>query len=425
MADVVTDLSQLNGWFKVKYGEFFDLIPAHEKLTSKLGRIRKAERVGSAFKFPVDLVLPQGVTYSRTGQGAFTISDAVAGEMSEASVDGSQVVVNDVLSYEAAAKAQSEGEEAFGDSAGRVMKRLQKSGHKRIELDMWYGQKTLGTLSAISGTSTTRTFTISAATWAPGIWVGMKNARIDVWDTAAFGDLLTDSATDCIITAVDIANRQISVSGDSADLGDIDTGIGSSPVIVFKGTVVNSTTYNSMVGVDKICTTSGGTLFGVTQTELFTANSYDVGSTQLTLKKIYDGVGDSAAKLGEESDLDVWVSIPTFNGLAADQASLRRYGAEVKNAENGARSLVFSGPTGNLNVLPYTLIKGGEAFAMPTDKLFKVGAMDLGFNVPGRGEQFFENVPNKAGYRLQMYAHLAIACAAPGGMTKFTGIVNS
>ena len=46
MADVVTDLGQLNGWFKYKYGPFFDNIPAVEKITSRLGRIRKSQQIG-------------------------------------------------------------------------------------------------------------------------------------------------------------------------------------------------------------------------------------------------------------------------------------------------------------------------------------------------------------------------------------------
>ena len=430
MADVVTDLGQLNGWFKYKYGPFFDNIPAVEKITSRLGRIRKSQQVGRGFLFPVELVLPQGVTYSRTGQGAFTINDAIAGESQEVTVDGSQIIVNDVLSYEAAAKAQSEGDEAFGDAAGRMMKRLQKSGHKRVELDMWYGQASWGQITSGTGATTNRVYVLSTASFAPGIWIAMKNATLDVIDSVTTpGNWYTSNAP-MIVTAVNLAARSITVTGNATDLTAIDGAIAGGAFILPRGATswTNSTTFvawNSMVGVDKIAITNSGNLFGVSTTyELFQGNTFDVGSTQLTLKKIYDGVSDASAKLGEEVDLDVFTSFKTFNGLASDQASLRRYGAEVKNAENGAKEITFFGLSGKLKVIPYSIVKEGEAYALPLDRFMKVGAMDLGFNVPGRGEQFFENVPTKAGYRLQMYASLAIVTGTPGGVTKFTNIVN-
>ena len=430
MADVVTDLGQLNGWFKYKYGPFFDNIPAVEKLTSRLGRIRKSQQIGRGFLFPVELVLPQGVTYSRTGQGAFTINDAIAGESQEVVVDGSQIIVNDVLSYEAAAKAQSEGDEAFGDAAGRMMKRLQKSGHKRVELDMWYGQSNWGQITSGTGSSTTRTYVLATASWAPGLWIAMKNATLDVVDsTVTPGNWYTSNAA-MIVTAVNLAARSISVSGNATDLTAIDGAIAGGAYIVPRGAMAwsNSTTFtawNSMVGVDKISLTNSGNLFSVsTAYELFQGNTFDCASSQLTLKKIYDGVSDSSAKLGEETELDVMVSFKTFNGLASDQASLRRYNADIKEAENGTKTISFYGLSGKLNITPYAVIKEGEAFSLPIDRFMKVGAMDLGFNVPGRGEQFFENVPTKAGYRLQMYASLAIVTGTPGGVTKFQNIVN-
>jgi hypothetical protein len=60
----------------------------------------------------------------------------------------------------------------------------------------------------------------------------------------------------------------------------------------------------------------------------------------------------------------------------------------------------------------------------------KIGAQDLGFNIPGRGEQYFEpaissNGKKMAGYQLMAYAHMAIICGAPGMCTYVQNIVNS
>lgn len=438
MSDVVTDTTALNGWFRVKYGKFMDVIPASEKLTAKLGKVTKAQQIGKQFQFPIELALPQGVTYKRSGQGAFTINDAVAGVMDEVVVDASQIIINDVLDYESAAKAQSAGDEAFGDAAGRVMKRLQKSGHKRIELGMWYGQTNLGIITAISGTSTTRTLTISTATWAPGIWIGMGRGGasaggmpIDIYASftypATFGTLLTNSATTCYVTSVNVSNRTIAIVGDSGDMTDVDSNVGTAVITPTAAVESSGTAFNEMVGLDKMCKTSTGDLMSVSTTaEMWQANVFSVGSTALTLKKIYDGTTDGAAKYGE-GKLSMFVSLKTWANLASDQASMRKYDAKYseEKAENGFRSLEFMGQTGSIEIIPYSIIKEGEAFCFPIDMLLKIGAQDLSFNIPGRGEAYFENVPNKAGYRLQMYSNLAIVPMTLGGFTKFEGIVNS
>ena len=67
----------------------------------------------------------------------------------------------------------------------------------------------------------------------------------------------------------------------------------------------------------------------------------------------------------------------------------------------------------------------GKDWIIPQERFMKIGATDLTFNVPGRGDQFFENVPNYAGYELRAYADLALICGAPGMTVSITGIVNS
>lgn len=420
MSDVVTDTTKLNGWFKYKYGKFQDAIPASEKLTSQLGKITKTERIGRKFLFPVELALPQGATYAAAGAGAFTINGAIAGVMAEASVDGSQIVVNDVLDYESAAKAVAQGEEAYGDAAGRVMKRLTKAGHKRVELSMWYGQTNIGIGSSVSGTSTTRTWVLTTASWAPQIWIGMQNMLIDIYSSSTLVTKRTSTAGGTSVTTVNVSARSLVITGVAGELTTLDSD--TAPAFVPYASVGND-----MAGVDKIVTTASGSLFGIAVTnEMWAGNTFDVGSQALTLKKIYDGDTDAAAKFGE-GKRTIFTSLKTWANLGADQASMRKYDAKYSSdkAENGFRSITFFGQTGELEIVPYGVIKEGEAYSLPLDQWMKIGSQDLSFNVPGRGEQYFENLPTSAGYRIQMYAMLAIICGQPGGCTKYTNIVNS
>jgi hypothetical protein len=430
VSDTATDVSKLNGWFKHKYGKFQDPLLEISKLYDMLGPIQAAQRIGRQFNFPIELSLPQGVTYAAAGAGAFAFEDTVPGEMKEAQIDASQIAVSDIIDYESAAKATAEGPEAYGDAGERLVRRIRKAGKKRLEMSTWYGQKWIAKLSAISGTSTTRALTMATAEFSAGLWCGMKNMKLDAWDTSAFGTKISANAA-IIVTSVDIANRIINVSGNSTDLTNLDS---SATTAVF--TPYNSRTNNStvkeMAGVDKIVTNSGS-LFNIDAStyELWAGNTFDNGSVAFSLKKLQDAICDAVGK-GLDEKAVVFVNPRTWANLCSDQAALRKYDASfsASKAQNGFRALSFYTQAGETEVMPHPIIKEGDAWVLPPDRFMKIGAQDLSFNVPGRGEQYFDNATNSsgqalAGYRLMAYANVAAICGAPGLCTKVINVVNS
>jgi hypothetical protein len=419
MADTVTDVSKLNGWFKDLHGKFQDLIPEVAKLSGMIGPLVKAHKVGRNFLFPVELSLPQGVTYAAAGAGAFAFEDTIPGEMKEATIDGSQLVVSDILDYESAAKATEEGDGSYGDAGERLIKRMRKAGHKRIELSMWYGQKWLAQIESVSTVGSTRVCVLKTAEWATGVWTGMKGMRVDVYTTNALSTKVGTGAT-LVVDKVDVANRTLTLSG--TDYASI---------LADHYIVPRNSVGKDMAGVDKIVTNTGS-MFGISADtyELWAGNAFSCGSAPFTLKKLQDALADAVGK-GLDEKATCFISPRTWANLCADQASLRKYDASFsQKATNGFRSLQMFSQNGELEIVPHTVIKEGEAFIMPVDRFLKIGAQDFSFDVPGRGERYFDNATNSsgqalAGYRLMGYAHLAIIHGAPGMCTKVTGIVNS
>lgn len=433
MADAVTTVAKLNGWFKSKYGKFQDNIPDVAKLNKMLGDIVKAQKVGRNFNFPVELSLPQGCTYAAAGDGAFAFEETIPGEMKEATIDGSQISVSDILDYESAAKAVDEGEEAYGDAGERMVRRMRKAGYKRIELALWYGQGSLGainTLPASTGTSV-KQVQITTATWATGIWTGMKGMRLNAYDPTLV--TLRGAAGYLSIEAVIIGTRTLSISGRTA-AGVLDDTVwtGGSATLVGDVFVPKGSFGKDMAGVNKIVT-NATSLFGIDASvyELWAGNSFACGGVPFTLKKLQDSISDAVGK-GLDEKATVFVSTRTWNNLCADQGALRQFDASYSEsrAKAGFRALTMYSQNGELEIMPHTIIKEGEAFVLPVDRFMKIGAQDLSPNVPGRGEQYFDNATNSsgqalAGYRLMMYCHEAIISGAPALCTKVTGIVNS
>ena len=106
--------------------------------------------------------------------------------------------------------------QAVKEATKHVVKRLGRSGTKRLEIEMLHGRRSIGTISAISGTSTTRVLTISDASWSAGIWAGMENCTLDAYRTATtFSDTKINSNAKMILTVVDVANKKLTVTGNA------------------------------------------------------------------------------------------------------------------------------------------------------------------------------------------------------------------
>lgn len=433
MADTVTTLTQLDGWVKKKYGKFQDNIPDVAKFASAIGPLVKANQIGKDFNFPVELSLPQGTTYAAAGAGAFAFEETIPGEMKQATVDGSQMVVSDIIDYESAAKAMQEGDEAYGNAGDRMIRRMRKAGYKRIELAMWYGQASLGAISSMSvSTVSTRTVVITTASWAAGIWTGMKNMRLQAYDSTLATLKGAGGSGYLRVDAVAVGTRTLTISGRSSSGATDDTqwtggtAVANGDVFVPYGSVGKD-----MAGINKIVT-NAGSLFGISAAdyELWAGNSFSAGSVAFTLRKLQDAINDAVSK-GLDEKATCYVNPRTWGNLCSDQAALRQFDASFKSskAENGFRSLSFFSQNGELEIVPHTIIKEGEAFIIPTERFMKIGARDLSPDVPGRSG-YFDNATDSsgrslAGYRLMMYAHMAIICGAPGMCTKVTNIVNS
>lgn len=83
------------------------------------------------------------------------------------------------------------------------------------------------------------------------------------------------------------------------------------------------------------------------------------------------------------------------------------------------------GPGFKVNLMPHSMIKEGEAFAVPFKRFKRIGTQEFSFETPGRKGELFLHVPDKNAYELRLYGAQALICTAPAKCVKYTGIVNS
>jgi len=406
MASSANTLDTLNGLFKEVYAkDLEDLIPDGVKLLTKIPFAKKDAQVGNFYHQPVVLGQEHGVTFAQSGEDAFNLNAPVAGKIKDATVRGTQLVLRSVMGYASASRSAEGGAKAFKQATKFLVGNMLRSVTKKLEIELLYGDMGYAAISSISGT----TLTITPAEWAPGIWAGAEDMPIEIRSA----DGLT-SRGETVVSAVDFDNQTITIS---SSLG----GILATDVIWHKGAYGNE-----FAGIHKIITNTGN-LFGINATEytLWKGNEYSASSAALSFNKLQDSIARAVEK-GLDSDVYVVVNPRTWADLLNDQAALRRYDSSYSSGktERGSRSIEFHGQNGMIEIVPSIYCKQGFAYVISLDEMVRIGSTDVTFRRPGKGDEFFRDLENSAGYELRAYTDQALFCHAPGRNVLITDIVN-
>lgn len=410
----------LTGLFKDVYEDkIVNLVPESSIIQKRIKFAENDKREGKTLHQPVLLALPSGVTF---GVGAVALNNPIASTMGDAQITGAGMTLADRITYDVAAKAASGGVRAFIEATELIVDALSQSMSKFIEIELMWGASTVGTLgqsSVNTGSGTTVTFTIDSAEWATGIWGGLENMSIDVYQTSGTVKVNTNAAV--IITSVNPSTRVITCSANATDATAIQV-LSASAVQLYPYLAVG----NEMSGFYVILANTGN-LFNINASTyaLWQANSYSFGSTAANFGKIQAEVAVATAR-GLMEDVAVFVNPTTFANIVTSQAGARRYDSSYKSKEleNGTQGLTFWGPNGKIELVPHIFMKQGYNFVLPLKRCQRTGATDLTFTLPGMPGEFFLQLPGYTAYELRCYTLQAAFLNSPYKGVVGTLIVN-
>lgn len=416
MADAPNTVSTLSGLFKEQYAsQIVNLVPDDVILQKELMFEQTDKLLGKTYNQPVLLTHEHGFTHAAPGSGAFTLNDAVAVTMQNASVDAYQILLKTQIDYETAAKASTGGKKAFASTVGLLAENMTLSTKKRVEVELMWGQAGLAVITGYA--SGTFVLTIATPEWAPGIWAGTEGMPIDIY--AASGGSKKNTAN-CTITSVDIDARTITLSSGVT----FTSNPAATDVIYYSG--ANG---SEMAGMYKILANTGS-LFGISAAtyNLWKAASYANGSTTFLAAGMQKAIAKGAAR-GMSGDAIQLISVKTWADLMNDLAALRRFAENAAGGKGdymiGAESVTLYSQNGKLEIKPYLYMKEGYSFGIVKDYWKRIGATDVTFKLPDRGDEFFIHLQSKAGYELRCYTDQALFCEAPCKNVLVTGITNS
>lgn len=418
MSSAFETQTTLTGLFKDVYEDkIVNLVPESSVLQKRIKFVESDKREGRLLHQPVLLALPTGMTF---GVGAVALNSPVASTMGDAQIAGAGMTLADRITYDVAAKAASGGVRAFVEATELIVDALTQSMSKFIEIELMWGSSAHGTLgesTVHTGTGTVGSITIDLAEWSAGIWSGMENINIDVYNAGA----LVNTNAPIVVTAVAVSTRIVTVSGNSTDITAIN-GLNGTAVQLFPYLAFGQ----EMQGFYNILSNTG-TLFNINAATyaLWQSNTYSALSTALNFGKVQSAVALPTSR-GLMEDVCVFVNPTTYSNLITSQAGARRYDSSWKKAEleNGTESLSFYGPNGKIEIVSHLFMKQGYAFILPLKRCQRTGATDLTFTLPGMPGEFFLQLPGYTAYELRCYTLQAAFLNSPAKACLITAIVN-
>lgn len=340
----------------------------------------------------------QGFT---VGTGEVTLLGAVAQTSVKAEVTGVNLILQSNVSYDAISRAKTT-KQAFVSFNNQKYIPAAESYRTRGELlCMGYGRQGLGVLAADDDGA--GGLTITPASWCSALWLTMLGATLEAFTALTGG---SQHNGDLVVTGVDIANKKITVSGTS-------TALASGDILFLKGH-----RGVSQIGIMDIAKNTG-ILYGISAATyaLWAANSYDVGTSALTLGKISLASALSADK-GCNERLTCFVPNKAFQAMVNDQAALREYGANYNSAkaENGFESIVFHGATGRIEVIPYMFSKEGEFVMFPERYTYLLGSEEMTNQLAKDGDIIFD-LESVSAKQMRWFGDWTVFCEKPGFIT--------
>lgn len=418
MSSAFETQTTLTGLFKDVYEDkIVNLVPESSVFQKRIKFVENDKREGRLLHQPVLLALPTGMTF---GVGAVALNSPVASTMGDAQIAGAGMTLADRITYDVAAKAASGGVRAFVEATELIVDALTQSMSKFIEIELMWGSSAHGTLgesTVHTGTGTVATVTIDLAEWSAGIWSGMENINVDMYNAG----VLVNTNAALVVTSVNASTRVITMSGNATDVTAINTANGTAlqifPYLAFG---------QEMQGFYNILANTG-TLFNINAATyaLWQSNTYSALSTALNFGKVQSAVALATAR-GLMEDVTVFVNPTTYSNLITSQAGARRYDSSYKKSEleNGTESLKFYGPNGTIEIVSHIFMKQGYAFVLPLKRCQRTGATDLTFTLPGMPGEFFLQLPGYTAYELRCYTLQAAFLNSPAKAVLITTIVN-
>jgi hypothetical protein len=429
MAVVMDTVATASGLLKTVYDKgVVDALPDNELITEIVG-YGQSEKLGAQFQSSVNLAYGHSVTPMGDKEQNMTLNTPAFTPLQNATATSYVFVYRDILSATIMQRATGSNEQAFESATAVAFERAKKSFTKIMEETLNYGTLGLAQFVGVTGDLSNSQVQISAAEWAPGLWIASRDMPIDIY-TAAGVKVLSTTVT----AMADLTNRKLTLASVSG--------------------LANGTTYTifragfrnfEAPGLQAILT-STSPLFGIPSDgtfDLWTPNTYSCNAGSLLFSKVARGVATYRPKglaknlvlvTSEDAFVD---AIPDYNTTTQTSASPGARTSRVfMNADDtlkllhGSTDVSYKINTTSVTIKSSPYQKNGYAPLIEPDSLIRLGSFDKPFTFYDLGgaagePQYFRALENMNAYEFRLASDTALFTSERNRSMIFTGIVNN
>lgn len=405
-------LSSLNGFFKQRHLAQLEKLVPEDFYAMQDWKFREDVKLGRQFRKPVHLTYPHGATFAAS-DSVPTLNAPIGAEVKEMTFDAYQMIMRERISYDAGDRASS-SEAAYENEVGFLMEALRLSHTHKRECLLWYGQHAdgLGTVASVAA----NVLTMTTAQWAPDIWAGSENLRLDVYNSTTYVKTV-------IVSSVDLDSMTITV--------DSGVGVAGTYSLHFAGSYGNTSRgFHAIV-------TEANSQFGVSVTyNLLKGVSVSAGGGTLKLKHLLQA-GAKARVKGLRGKVKAYVNDFSFVDLVQEVDDARTDPQRAKSSgmsqgdasriQRGADNMTIIGGNCKMEIQVCGFIKKGFAFLCLDDGSWgRYGTSDVSFRYPGTDkDKFFIHLQDSAGYEFRSWSNDSLFSPRTGASAVITSIVNS
>jgi hypothetical protein len=415
------NVSTLDGLFKDQFHKDVEnLVPDHALLQKDgdngLLKWVSADKLnGELYSVPTVLRTNQGVSYLGEGGSVQNLKAAKNAVMKEAQIKGSEMNVRGQISYKALSQAAEKGARAFKKTSAWLVEDLAFVMHTRVEVALLHGQDGLGIVNATLTSATSHDVVISEASFAPGLWILLEGAAVQLFTSAGAERQAGVVGT---VGTVTTSTRTVALSWSAAITPT------ATDVLFFDGARTGVSTYNEMVGLVKQLSATSGTMFGIDR-GAYALLQGNVGGTTGAISKTK--ITDFAMTLidkGAMGRLVCLVSTKAWGKLNNEDMALRRFDSSYskEKSKSGSKELCYEVNLAEIRVIAHPFVKQGQALLFNPEDVILVGSSKPTFEIPGFDKEFFRLVDGSNAVELQNYADLAVYALKPAQGGVMTGI---
>jgi len=375
------------------------------------------EKIGESYQVGVMVRPPQGVTYSGSSGAAATLSAQRNAVTKQASVVSHELNLIERISLKALAAAVDKGEQALGSLLDEAIAGMKKSIMNRVELSALRGQAGLATVESVNDLGGgSAEYTITAATFAPGIWWFLgENCLLDTFN----GTTKRNSNGAQVLTKIDARNRKITITYTTA----VQTVAGDT--IWATGSNTGASAFNEPPGLIAQANNTTGTSLGIDASiyNNWKGNPITV-SGEFSLGVLEDAFAFLRDR-GATGKLTAYVSNRAYSRLAVDIMATRVIDQSYSTSKQtiGTKALAYeSADIDEVEIVRHPFLAWGEAMILPESDISRIGTSDVTFGIPGMKDDLFVLVPGTNTVEFQVFSDQAPVIKKPNFSAYITGI---